>query len=510
MADVLEEFLGAPLLESKIEGGYDIIAQLLGEMCDAGTVSNTEPNALRDLIDVPGWMGKLLGGVGLSGCVYNHPGQMINAWIASLIAVPRASRSSVNSTSLQNSGFNTQPPLPQLPWRRANVRHTSNELYVDIIESLSVIIAPSGRPLSAFANGSIAFTSKISGIPDILLTLSSTTGKSNLQQILELPVFHPCVRLARWRERPGELSFVPPDGRFVLAGYEVDLLPSASSGKGPSSSAAASVHLPVSVEIRTGLGPVGAEFEARLTLSNNFPGTISAAAAGGFRGSLGSRLGTSSPAFGGSTNQPVIEDVVVTIPVPSSVRNMTDLHASRGEAQYTPIEGMVEWRLPSKETSSFANGATATLRCTVVGQRNDDDDDDGEDIQTHATPYDTTYSYNEAEGEEQEGTYQQQPTTTTASTSNPTTTTTTTTTILKQSTSSSSEKRDQRRIAQNAHLMPTAATISFSVKGWLPSGIKVEGLTLNTKTSRGLGEGVRPYKGVKYLTVSKEGVEFRC
>lgn len=70
MADVLEEFLGAPLLESKIEGGYDIVAQLLGEMCDAGTVSNTEPNALRDLIDVPGWMGKLLGGVGLPGCVF--------------------------------------------------------------------------------------------------------------------------------------------------------------------------------------------------------------------------------------------------------------------------------------------------------------------------------------------------------------------------------------------------------------------------------------------------------
>ena len=65
--DVLEEFVGAPLLASKIEGSYDVVAQLLGEMCDAGSVCNTEPNALRDDVEIPGWMGKLLGGVGLPG-----------------------------------------------------------------------------------------------------------------------------------------------------------------------------------------------------------------------------------------------------------------------------------------------------------------------------------------------------------------------------------------------------------------------------------------------------------
>lgn len=65
--DVLEEFIGDPLLATKIEGNYDVIAQLLGEMCDAGSVCNTEPNALRDDVDVSGFLGKLLGGVGLPG-----------------------------------------------------------------------------------------------------------------------------------------------------------------------------------------------------------------------------------------------------------------------------------------------------------------------------------------------------------------------------------------------------------------------------------------------------------
>lgn len=65
--DVCEEFLGAPLLSTKIESNYDVIAQLLSEMCDAGAISTTEGNALRDLVEVEGLMGKLLGSINLPG-----------------------------------------------------------------------------------------------------------------------------------------------------------------------------------------------------------------------------------------------------------------------------------------------------------------------------------------------------------------------------------------------------------------------------------------------------------
>jgi len=67
VADALEDFLGSPLLASKIESSYDVVAQLLGEMCDCGSVSNTEPNALRDVVELPSWMSKLVGGLGLPG-----------------------------------------------------------------------------------------------------------------------------------------------------------------------------------------------------------------------------------------------------------------------------------------------------------------------------------------------------------------------------------------------------------------------------------------------------------
>jgi len=67
VTDALEEFLGSPLLASKIEASYDVVAQVIGEMCDAGLVCNTEPNALKEVIDAPTRMDNWLGGLGLPG-----------------------------------------------------------------------------------------------------------------------------------------------------------------------------------------------------------------------------------------------------------------------------------------------------------------------------------------------------------------------------------------------------------------------------------------------------------
>lgn len=70
IVDALEDFLGAPLLAVKLEHNYDVVAQILTEMCDAGIISTTEPNALREVVEVEGWMGKLLGSINLPGYVF--------------------------------------------------------------------------------------------------------------------------------------------------------------------------------------------------------------------------------------------------------------------------------------------------------------------------------------------------------------------------------------------------------------------------------------------------------
>jgi hypothetical protein len=294
------------------------------------------------------------------------------------------------------------------------------------------------------------------------------------------------VRLARWHERPGELSFVPPDGRFLLAGYEVNLLPPASLAASLTSpSTPKALPLPATVELTPSLGPTGLEFEVRLLLTP--PGStslspLSSSAAAASASSAGQARARTNPRitpsfFGGSASAagPSLHDVVVTIPLPAGVRNMTDLRASRGEAHFAPAESTVEWRLSSKES---AGPGSATLRCTVVGPLDgdadaDDNGGDGGDGTGDAED-------GEERGEEH------------------------------QARRLAGRARDGRRVALNRAYMPASAAVSFSVKGWLASGVRVESLNVDPRRSRGLGEGVRPVKGAKYLTVSRGGVETRC
>jgi AP-3 complex subunit mu len=364
-------------------------------------------------------------------------------------------------------------------------------MYVDIVETLSVTYAPSGRPLAAFANGSIAFTSKVSGVPDLLLSLraGSGPGADKVKRTMERPVFHPCVRLARWRDH-AELSFVPPDGRFVLAGYDVDLLdPSAS----PLSAKAQDLNLPASIEMSTGLGATGSDFEVRLTVSHRFStagagsgasssSSSSISGIGSAAASLSNNLGSGSrPSTlrgnSGEAKAPLLEELTVSIPITSAVRNISDLRATKGEAHWSPGDTSIEWKITAKEAAAISS-AGCILRCSLVGPASDDEEtplSNGMNTSTH--DYDDDDDYTPA---------------------------------TKLPTTSTDKAAKDKRKRQNASLMPASAHLSFGVKGWLASGLKVDALVIDVKRSKGLGEGVRPYKGVKYLTVSRKGVEVRC
>ncbi|KAK5131679.1 hypothetical protein LTR08_000733 [Meristemomyces frigidus] len=483
-ADALEEFLGSPLLAAKITTSYDTVAQVLAAIADAGVPCQGEANVLRDVVETgPGVLNNLLGKVGLPG--------------GSAPALPGSSSPSAAMARLQAPQLRPVESAQgsAIPWRRSNVRHTSNELYVDVVETLAVTLAPSGRPLSAFAYGSVAFTSKVSGVPDLLLSLS-TGGQGagmggraeQLRRVMQRVVFHPCVRLNRWLGE-GVLSFVPPDGRFALCGYEVDLLGDDApftTGK----TAGHNLNLPATVEVATGLGPTGSDFEVRLLhpSSSSSSANRSPAAA-----SLHSNLGPSSRAnyprpagLGSDPKGPALEGLTVRVPLPSLVRNISDLRPSKGEAHWSAADGGVEWRVPAKD---FGPGG-AVLRCSVQGPSAETGVAGGGGLLHGATA--TTYEYGD---EDVSAAYRARRDT--------------------EGTSAASGARQGegglgRVVGRNRELMPAAATLSFSVKGWLASGLRVESLLVDTKKSRGLGSEVKPYKGVKYLTVSREGVEVRC
>nr|POF01385.1 isoform 2 of ap-3 complex subunit mu-1 [Quercus suber] len=460
VADALQEFLGSPLLATKISANYDIVAQIVAEIADAGTICRTDANALRDVVETgPGVLKHLLGGVGLPG---SNP-----AFIGGSAAGPQQLMLQPAQT-MQGSA---------IPWRRSNVRHTSNELYVDIVETLSVILAPSGRPLSAFAHGSIAFTSKVSGIPDLLLSLS-TGGKGagmgnrgdQLRAVMERAVFHPCVRLNRWKT-DGILSFVPPDGQFALCGYETDLLGPDVQSPTPKT-AVDSLNLPAVVELSTGLGRNGTDFEVRILQSI----TRKSAAAASLQSNLnGARSG--SGLRGGLTagsKTSALENLSVSIPLASKIRNVSDLHANKGDAQWLAAESRVEWIVSAKDLATGHH----ILRCTVQSPSSDTDD-----FQEHADGMmATTYDYDDDLATGHEG----------------------------RNDLHSRNENSRPQQGQVHSLMPTFATLSYSVKGAVPSGLRVESLVIDTKKSKGLGDGIKPYKGVKYLTVSTGGIEARC
>lgn len=311
------------------------------------------------------------------------------------------------------------------------------------------------------------------------LTLTGPSGKHNLGSFIELPVFHPCVRLARWKERPGELSFVPPDGRFILAGYEVNLLPFTDglpSGQ---------PKLPVNLEMRTGLGPTGSEFDVRVQVNRIFGGSPSPRQ-GSRGGGAGAGRGFGGP-HAGTPAAPSLEELSVRIPLPAEVRNLPEVRPSKGDAVFHAAERVLEWIIPSKEiaagTSHFA------LRCTAVGLPSEEDDEaERKPVAGSLTDYGYEEPYQgtgatpkKSKGKEKAG-----------------------------QAGGNGVEEDAKKAAQNKLLMPSSAQVGFSVKGWLASGLKVESILLDPRRSRGLGEGVKPYKGVKYLTVSKGGVEIRC
>ena len=96
-------------------------------------------------------------------------------------------------------------------WRRAGVKYSNNECFVDIEESLDFIIDKNGSIVFSEVRGVINCRTKLSGMPDLMLSFVNP-------RVLDDPSFHPCVRLTEWTNSR-VLSFIPPDGFFVLANY---------------------------------------------------------------------------------------------------------------------------------------------------------------------------------------------------------------------------------------------------------------------------------------------------
>nr|GEW53559.1 AP-3 complex subunit mu [Tanacetum cinerariifolium] len=183
VADVLSDYLGG-LNEDVIKDNFVIVYELLDEMIDNGFPLTTEPNILRDMIAPPNIVSKML-------------------------SVVTGNSSNVNDT-LPGATSSC------VPWRTTQLKHTHNDVYVNLVEEMDTIINSDGVLVKCEIFGVVEVNSHLSGIPDLTLSFANPSILNDVQ-------FHPCVRFRPW-ESQQILSFVPPDGLFKLMNYRVKKL----------------------------------------------------------------------------------------------------------------------------------------------------------------------------------------------------------------------------------------------------------------------------------------------
>ncbi|KAF5322424.1 hypothetical protein D9619_001063 [Psilocybe cf. subviscida] len=224
--EILNEYFGS-LSTATIKDNFDVVYQLLEETLDAGGHPlTTSSNALRDIVLPPSLLNKLLNVAGAN----------------------------ITTTINSGSGLGSGPFSSPIPWRKAGLKYTSNEIYFDMVEELNAIVNRNGGPVSSNVFGKIESNSRLSGTPDCLLSFTNPS-------VLVDCAFHPCVRLNRWT-RGKTLSFVPPDGKFTLAEYRYSPAASTSTSTAVGKD---TVPIPFTVKTLFDIEAQGGSFDVTLT-----------------------------------------------------------------------------------------------------------------------------------------------------------------------------------------------------------------------------------------------------
>ncbi|KAK2087353.1 AP-1 complex subunit mu-2 [Saguinus oedipus] len=111
-------------------------------------------------------------------------------------------------------------------WRSEGIKYKKNEVFIDVIESVNLLVNANGSVLLSEIVGSIKLKVFLSGMPELRLGLNDRvlfelTGRSKNKSVeLEDVKFHQCVRLSRF-DNDRTISFIPPDGDFELMSYRL-------------------------------------------------------------------------------------------------------------------------------------------------------------------------------------------------------------------------------------------------------------------------------------------------
>ena len=114
-----------------------------------------------------------------------------------------------------------------IDWRREGIRHKKNEVYIDVLESINLLLSSSGNILRNEVTGQVQMNTKLTGMPECKFGLNdklvidkeqSSVRKAGVE--IDDCTFHRCVRLGKF-DADRTITFIPPDGEFELMRYRV-------------------------------------------------------------------------------------------------------------------------------------------------------------------------------------------------------------------------------------------------------------------------------------------------
>eukprot|EP01033_Poteriospumella_lacustris_P014343 gene14343-10246_t len=202
MAKVFKDYCGI-LTEESIRKNFVLIYELIEEMCDYGYPQVTSTEMLKN-------------------CVHNE---------AVLVQAPSLSSSLMSNVTQNTKTKSSSASNVPITMKNARGGNNKNEIYVDIIERLTVLFNANGFVVNSSIDGSINMKSFLSGNPELRLALNEDLiiGKDNALSagrggagavVLDDCIFHECVHLDEF-ESARTLHFLPPDGEFAVLSYRV-------------------------------------------------------------------------------------------------------------------------------------------------------------------------------------------------------------------------------------------------------------------------------------------------
>jgi len=152
---------------------------------------------------------------------------------------PQTTEPKVLQQYIMQEGFKLDKKKVEVPsvvtgavsWRAEGIKYRKNEVFLDVVESINLMVAGNGTVLRSEIVGAVKMKSFLSGMPELRLGLNDKvqfdSSKSNPGQVkgkgveLDDVKFHQCVRLSRF-ENDRTISFIPPDGEFELMSYRLN------------------------------------------------------------------------------------------------------------------------------------------------------------------------------------------------------------------------------------------------------------------------------------------------